>query len=198
MRKKLRLKSPIVVEGKYDKIKLSSIIDSRIIVLDGFGVFKDKEKHDMLRRIADVSGLIVLTDSDGGGLVIRNHLRSIISPEKLTHLYIPEVAGKERRKESPSKEGLLGVEGIDTDVLYDLLLPFETESVQSDIRRVKRSDLYEDGFMGGAGSSEKRKALCRECRLPQNISSNALVEALELLYSYDEYKKILLKINEGK
>ena len=198
MRKKLRLKSPIVVEGKYDKIKLSSIIDSRIIVLDGFGVFKDNEKHDMLRRIADVSGLIVLTDSDGGGLVIRNHLRSIISPEKLTHLYIPEVAGKERRKESPSKEGLLGVEGIDTDVLYDLLLPFETESVQSDIRRVKRSDLYEDGFMGGAGSSEKRKALCRECRLPQNISSNALVEALELLYSYDEYKKILLKINEGK
>lgn len=194
MRKKLRLRCPIVVEGKYDKIKLSTIIESQIIVLDGFGVFKDKEKNNMLRRIADNTGLIVLTDSDGGGLVIRNHLRSIIEQDKLINLYIPEVEGKEKRKESASKEGLLGVEGMDSDLLYDLLAPFEDEKKKTDIRRVTRGDLYEDGLMGGIGSSEKRKALCAECGLPKNISSQALLEALELLYSYDEYKEILRKI----
>lgn len=197
MRKKLRLKCPIVVEGKYDKIKLSSIIESQIIVLDGFGVFKNKEKNNMLRRIAETSGLIVLTDSDGGGLVIRNHLRSIIPPDKLINLYIPEIAGKEKRKEAPSKEGLLGVEGIDVELLAELLAPFDAGAGKDNIRRVTRADMYEDGLMGGVGSSDKRKALCRECNLPQNISSSALVEALELLYSYDEYKKIVLKINEG-
>lgn len=194
MQKKLRLKSPVVVEGKYDKIKLSSIVESQIIVLDGFGVFKDKEKNEMLRRIANNTGLIVLTDSDGGGLVIRNHLRSIIPKDKLTHLYIPEIAGKEKRKEAPSKEGLLGVEGLDTELLTQLLLPFEAEGEVKCVRRVTRNDLYEDGFLGGIGSSEKRKALCRECKLPQNISSSALLQSLELLYSYDEYKEIIKKI----
>ena len=194
MQKKLRLKSPIVVEGKYDKIKLSSIVESQIIVLDGFGVFKDEEKNEMLRRIANDTGLIVLTDSDGGGLVIRNHLRSIIPKDKLIHLYIPEIAGKEKRKEAPSKEGLLGVEGLDTELLTRLLSPFEEQSGAKDVRKVTRNDLYEDGFLGGIGSSEKRKALCRECKLPQNISSSALLQSLELLYSYDEYKEIIKKI----
>lgn len=194
MQKKLRLKSPVVVEGKYDKIKLSSIVESQIIVLDGFGVFKDEEKNEMLRRIANDTGLIVLTDSDGGGLVIRNHLRSIIPKDKLIHLYIPEIAGKEKRKEAPSKEGLLGVEGLDTEILTRLLSPFEEQSGAKDVRKVTRNDLYEDGFLGGIGSSEKRKALCRECKLPQNISSSALLQSLELLYSYDEYKEIIKKI----
>ena len=194
MQKKLMLKSPVVVEGKYDKIKLSSIVESQIIVLDGFGVFKDKEKNEMLRRIANNTGLIVLTDSDGGGLVIRNHLRSIIPKDKLTHLYIPEIAGKEKRKEAPSKEGLLGVEGLDTELLTQLLLPFVEGGEVKCVRRVTRNDLYEDGFLGGDGSSEKRKALCRECKLPQNISSSALLQSLELLYSYDEYKEIIKKI----
>jgi ribonuclease M5 len=194
MQKKLRLEWPIVVEGKYDKIKLSSIVESQIIVLDGFGIFKDKEKNEMLRRIAKHKGLIILTDSDGGGLVIRNHLRSIIPQDKLIHLYIPEIEGKEKRKASRSKEGLLGVEGVDSELLIKLLSPYEKVRVTEESRSITRADLYEDGLLGGLGSSEKRKALCRECGLPQNISSNSLLEALELLYSYDEYKEIIGKI----
>jgi ribonuclease M5 len=194
MQKKLRLEWPIVVEGKYDKIKLSSIVESQIIVLDGFGIFKDKEKNEMLRRIAKNKGLIILTDSDGGGLVIRNHLRSIIPQDKLIHLYIPEIEGKEKRKASRSKEGLLGVEGVDSELLIKLLSPYEKVRVTEESRSITRADLYEDGLLGGLGSSEKRKALCRECGLPQNISSNSLLEALELLYSYDEYKEIIRKI----
>lgn len=193
MNGKLKLDRPVVVEGKYDKIKLSSIIDSEIIATDGFGIFKEKEKTAMLRTIAEKRGLIVLTDSDGGGLVIRNHLRSVIPPDKLTHLYIPEIEGKERRKTSSSKEGLLGVEGMDAELLLKLFEPFVIEKKVTE-RRITKTDLYEDGLCGGQDSAKRRKALCKRCGLPSNISSSAFLDALNLMFSYNEYKEMLAEI----
>ncbi len=191
---KIKLDRPVVVEGKYDKIKLSSVIDSEIIVTDGFGIFKEEEKTNMLRAIAEKRGLIVLTDSDGGGLVIRNHLRSVIPSDKLTHLYIPEIQGKEKRKKAPSKEGYLGVEGMERELLIKLFEPFTVKKKPKNKRQITSVDLFDDGLKGGKGSSEKRKALCQKAGLPQNISSTALLEAMNLLYTYDEYKEILLEI----
>lgn len=189
---RLKLKSPIAVEGKYDKIKLSSVVESEIIVLDGFGIFKNEEKASYLRRIAEKSGLIVMTDSDGGGLVIRNRLRSLIPQDKLINLYIPEVKGREKRKTEDSREGLLGVEGIDTETLYSILEPYaESGEVHTDKGGITRADMYADGLMGGKGSAEKRKRLCIRCSLPQNISTSSLLEALNLLYSLEEYRSIV-------
>ena len=195
MNEKLKLVSPVIVEGKYDKIKLSSFIESEIIALNGFGIFKDEKKRQMLKDIASKHGLIVLTDSDGGGLVIRNHLRALIPSDKLTHLYIPKIEGKEKRKEEASKEGLLGVEGMEIELLRSLFEPFLAEKEQKSARKVTKTDLYSDGFVGGEGSSEKRKKLCQKCNLPDNISSKALLEAINLLYDYDRYKEIILEID---
>ncbi len=201
MQKKLKLVSPIIVEGKYDKIKLSSIIESEIIVLNGFGIFKDEKKREMLKSIADKHGLIVLTDSDGGGLVIRNHLRALVPSDRLTHLYIPKLEGKEKRKDEMSKEGLIGVEGMESELLYSLLAPFSIqnepengEKMPQKHRKVTKTDLFCDGLLGGEGSSDKRKKLCEKCSLPDNISTNALLEAINLLYTYECYKEIINEI----
>ena len=189
---KLVLDRPIVVEGKYDKIRLSSLVEGTILCSDGFGIFKAKEKAAMIRRIAQKNGIIVLTDPDGGGLVIRNYFRSILPRDKLVHLYIPMIPGKERRKDAPSREGLLGVEGMDTELLHELLLPYAVGTPpQEKGRPVTRADLYEDGLMGGQGSAEKRKTLCRAASLPDNLSTTALLEALNLLYDYREYQAML-------
>lgn len=193
MSDKLKLDRPIVVEGKYDKIKLSSIIDSPIISTDGFGIFKEKEKAEMLRAIAEKHGLIVLTDSDGGGLVIRNYLRSIIPPDKLTHLYIPEIEGKEKRKTAPSKQGLLGVEAMNIELLRKLFEPFASKKNENE-KAITKTDLYEDGLCGGNESREKRKQLCKKCGLPTNISTSALIDSLNLMFSYNEYKEMLTEI----
>lgn len=194
-KEKLRLKSPIAVEGKYDKIKLSSVVESEIIVLDGFGIFKNSEKTEFLKRVAEKSGLIVLTDSDGGGLVIRNRLRSVIPQDRLINLYVPEIKGKEKRKTEASKQGLLGVEGMENEILYAILEPY---SIDADVPVSKggitRADLYENGLMGGEGSAEKRKRLCMKCALPQNISTSALLEALNLLYTLEEYELLVSEL----
>ncbi len=196
MNAKLKLVSPVIVEGKYDKIKLSSFIESEIIALNGFGIFKDEKKRRMLKNIAKERGLIVLTDSDGGGLVIRNHLRALIPSDQLTHLYIPKIEGKEKRKDEGSKEGLLGVEGMDITLLRSLFEPFLAEKVQKNAKKVTKTDLFCDGFLGDEGSSEKRKKLCEKCSLPDNISANALLEAINLLYDYDRYKEIINEIDK--
>ncbi len=195
MQEKLRLVSPIIVEGKYDKIKLSSFIESEIIALNGFGIFKDEKKRQMLKDVAEKHGLIVLTDSDGGGLVIRNHLRALIPSHQLTHIYIPKIEGKEKRKEEASKEGLLGVEGMDIALLRALFEPFLAQKVQKNARKVTKTDLFCDGLLGNEGSSEKRKKLCAKCNLPDNISSKALLEAINLLYDYDRYKETINEID---
>ena len=188
---KIKLNIPIAVEVKYDKIKLSSIADAQIITTEGFGVFASKEKAALIRRIAEPRGIIVLTDSDGAGLVIRNYFNSILPKEKLFHIYIPKIEGKEKRKKSPSKEGTLGVEGIDAGLLRTLLAPFAAEEPTVRGREVTKSDFFADGLSGGDGSAERRRKLCERLALPDNMSANALLAAVNLLCDYDKYKEMV-------
>lgn len=196
LKEKLTVDRPVIVEGKYDKIKLESVIQGNIITTDGFGVFRDSEKKALIKRLAAPNGVIVLTDSDGGGLVIRNYLNSILPKNKITHLYIPEIKGREKRKHMDSKEGFLGVEGIECDLLAEIFKPYAAKRENSlSQHSITKTDLFDDGFSGGNGSSERRKRLCKAAGLPTNISANALLEALNLLYDYDGYKDLIEKIN---
>jgi len=187
---KLSVPYPVVVEGKYDKIRLSNIIDAHIVTTDGFGVFKGEEKRMLLRRLAEKSPLIVLTDSDGGGKIIRSHLSGMIPKDKLIQLYIPQIKGKEKRKTAPSAAGTLGVEGMEDDLLYDLFLPYAQGSdtlERAQENPLSTADLMRDGLTGGSGSQAKRDELCRSIGLPAGMNANALLAALKLLYTYDEY-----------
>ncbi len=191
MEKKIKIDIPIIVEGKYDKIKLSSLIDGNIITTDGFAVFKSDEKKLLIKRLAEKNGVIVLTDSDGGGLVIRNYISSILPKEKIINLYIPEIKGREKRKKCDSKEGFLGVEGISADMITEILSPYSSDSpCKRNLGGISKTDFYEDGLSGGNGSAEKRKELCKKASLPTNISANSLLEAINLLYTYEEYKEL--------
>ena len=193
---KLRVDIPIAVEGKYDKIKLCSIIDANIVTTDGFGIFSSAEKTALIRRIAEPRGIIVLTDSDGAGLVIRNYFRSILPKDKLIHLYTPEIAGKERRKRAPSKAGFLGVEGMEAEMLRKLFEPFAVNSDNSynnftNRQQVTKADFFADGLSGGEGSVEKRNRLAAVLRLPSGLSANALLAAVNMLCGRDEYSRII-------
>ena len=188
---KIKIDIPIIVEGKYDVIKLQSIIDGQIIRVDGFSFFSSKENQDYVRKVAEKYGIIVLTDSDGAGLVIRNHLKSIIPKDKIYHVYTPQIKGKEKRKNSPSKEGFLGVEGMSADVLRNLFLPFISSSGKENTEKVTKLDFFEDGITGSANSKEKRDWLKSRLNLPMNISANALLNSVNLLLSYEEYKAII-------
>ena len=197
---KLSIPYPVVVEGKYDKIRLSNIIDARIIVTDGFGVFRKEEKRLLLRRLAAASPLIVLTDSDGGGKIIRSHLSGMLPKDRIIPLYIPQIKGKEKRKDKPSAAGTLGVEGMDDSLLYDLFLPYAskdgdplTRAAENPLSKV---DFFEDGLTGGANSSQKRDELAGKVGLPAGMSANALLEALKLLITYDEYLALVGRSNE--
>ena len=196
------LDRPVIVEGKYDKIKLSSVFDAHIITTDGFGIFKETEKRDMIRRIADKNGIIVLTDSDGAGLVIRNYINSILPKNKIVHLYVPALKGREKRKKSDSKEGLLGVEGIDADFLrrlFDGYVIKDGEAARpANTREITRLDFYGDGLSGTDGSSEKRRRLAEKAGLPLNLSAGALLDALNLIFGYDEYKILLNEVDREK
>ena len=189
--KKIKLDIPVIVEGKYDVIKLNSVIDGQIIKTDGFSLFKSEETKSYIRQVAAKKGVIVLTDSDGGGLVIRNHLSSILPKDKVIHLYPPQVEGKEKRKTAPSKEGFLGVEGLDAETLRSLFAPFENTEEDKEKRLITKLDFYEDGLTGCAESATKRNALKKRLGLPKNMSANALLDTLNLLYSYEEYKIFL-------
>lgn len=188
---KIKIDIPIIVEGKYDVIKLQSIIDGQIIRVDGFSFFSSKENQDYVRKIAEKHKVIVLTDSDGAGLVIRNHLKSIIPKDKIYHVYTPQIKGKEKRKSGPSKEGFLGVEGMSAEILRNLFLPFTSDSVKEKEKKVTKLDFFEDGISGSTNSKEKRDWLKRRLDLPMNISSNALLNSVNLLLSYEEYKAII-------
>lgn len=191
---KIKMIYPVIVEGKYDKIRLQSIIEGNIITTNGFSLMRDKRKLEYIRQICNKSEkVIVFTDSDGGGLVIRNYLRTVLPDEKVIHLYTPRIVGKERRKSSPSKEGILGVEGVETEKLRSIFLNLkaaESNSVETkdDICEVTKTEFYEDGFSGGPGSRNKRKDLADFLELPQNISANALLEAINLLRCKDRYR----------
>ncbi|MBO5042807.1 MAG: DUF4093 domain-containing protein [Clostridia bacterium] len=187
---KLSVPYPVVVEGKYDKIRLSNIISAHIVTTDGFGVFKGEEKRMLLRRLAERSPLIVLTDSDGGGKIIRSHLSGMIPKERLIQLYIPQIKGKEKRKTAPSAAGTLGVEGMEDELLYDLFLPYAqgTDTLtRAQENPLSTADLMKDGLTGGAGSQARRDELCARIGLPAGMNANALLAALKLLYTYEEY-----------
>lgn len=192
---KIHVNLPIIVEGKYDKIKLESLVDGLIITTDGFRIYKDEEKLSLIRAFADNGGIIVLTDSDGAGFQIRNHLKSCIGGGKIINIYIPDIFGKEKRKEKPSKEGKLGVEGIDADILRKAFLDAGVLSGSEPREQwLTKADLLEDGLVGGANSGELRKKLASEFSLPERISANALLEVLNSLYDKESYEKALTKI----
>ena len=191
----IKLKEVVIVEGKYDKIKLSSMLDANIITTDGFGIFKDKDKQRYLKKLAEKNGAVIITDSDSGGLVIRNFLKNIIPSDKIKNVYVPEISGKERRKNKASKEGFLGVEGLSNKVLSEALNRFGVVEIRNEnsIVKITQENLFDDGLIGKENSSEKRKSLCRLLRIPQNLSKNALIKTLNDLMDYEEYK---LKIEE--
>lgn len=191
MSDKLKIDLPIIVEGRYDKSALSGFIDATIITTDGFSVFNNKEKQSLIRKLGG-KGMIVLTDSDGGGKQIRAFLSSILPKEKIYHLYTPEIYGKERRKAHPSKAGKLGVEGIDSEIIIKLLSPFISgRSDRKNGKMITKVDFFFDGLSGNPNSSAKREALCRALDLPHDMTANALLDALNLLYTYDEYKRFV-------
>lgn len=232
---KLKIPYPILVEGKYDKIKLDSVLDANIIVTDGFGVFKNSEKTSLIRKLAEKTPIICAFDSDNAGLVIRNHIKSALPKEKIIHVYFPEIEGKERRKEKFSKQGLLGVEGMEADLIRKLFAPYavttasaatpqaatdnskaatampkkESENLadthngqattttplasftEPSPRKITRIDLFDDGLLGGTDSSEKRKRLLKKLDLPTNLSTSALLDVLNVILTYEEYKKLI-------
>ena len=195
----VKIKEAILVEGRYDKNTLSQIVDAPILETAGFGIFKDKKQLALLRQIAEKRGLIVFTDSDGAGFVIRNHVKSAIPAKFLKHAYIPDIAGKERRKREAGKEGKLGVEGMTKDVILESLrragATIEGENAPAQ-QSITKQDMMELGLSGGAGSSEKRAALLKKLDLPEHMSTNALLQALNLLYDYDELQRIVEELEK--
>ena len=190
----LKIREAIVVEGRYDKNTLSQIVDAPILETSGFGIFKDKEQMSLLRRVAERRGLIVFTDSDGAGFVIRNHIKSAIPGKYLKHAYIPDVYGKEKRKSAPGKEGKLGVEGLTPQILVDSLrragATIEGENSPGN-GGITKQDLMERGLFGGADAGAKRQQLLKKLGLPERMSTNAMLQALNLLCSLEELDAIL-------
>lgn len=189
----IRVKEAVIVEGKYDKIKLSALIDGLILPTNGFRIFKDPEQLALIRALADTRGILILTDSDSAGFQIRNYLAGAVAPEKIRHAYIPDLFGKERRKTKPSKEGKLGVEGVPLAVLKEALLRAgigSCENAPAKGRRITKADLYENGLSGGPNSAKKRAALLRRLSLPEHLSANALPEVLSGLLNYEEFCRI--------
>ena len=192
---KLKIAYPIIVEGKYDKLRLQTICDGLIIKTDGFGVFRAQEKSALIRALAKKSPIIVLTDSDGGGRVIRSHISALVPKDKLIQLYIPKIEGKEKRKSEPSKEGTLGVEGMESSLLYDLLQPFSSTENEEEAQKMERIgknplskvDFFMDGLTGAENSAQKRDELAKKFGLPPKMTPNALIEALKVIATYEEY-----------
>ena len=186
---------PIIVEGKYDKITLDSLFECTVITTGGFGVFNSKEKQLLLRRIAK-DGVILLLDSDAGGTQIRSFLRSILPPDKIHNVYVPRIEGKEKRKQKGGKSGTLGVEGMPRDVLERVLSPFVNgEKLDTGTGLgITKLDFFEDGLSGGKNSAEKRAALAALMDLPTDMTANALLEAINLLYTRVEYENMVSKL----
>ena len=198
-----KIKEVIVVEGRYDKNALSQVVNATVITLGGFSVFNDKEKLAFLRRLAEKQGLIVLTDSDGAGFVIRNYLKGALPKELVKQAYIPDIYGKERRKRTPGKEGKLGVEGMKPDVLLAALARAgatfldEENGTGAAGEPITKADLFELGLTGGPDSAAKRQAILRELELPEHLTANGLLEALNLLYSRESFLEFAKKLLEN-
>ena len=190
----VKIREAIVVEGRYDKNTLSQIVDAPILETSGFGIFKDKKQMALLRQVAQKRGLIVFTDPDGAGFVIRNHIKCAIEAKYLKHAYIPDIMGKERRKKTAGKEGKLGVEGVSREIILEALrragATIEGKEV-AEQSQITKQDLMALGLSGGADASAKRLALLKKLGMPEHMSANAMLQALNLLYSLEELKALL-------
>lgn len=186
----IHLKQAVIVEGKYDKIKLKNFIDAEIFTTDGFAIFKNRQKTEMLRKIAEQRGLIILTDSDSAGFLIRGHLTSVINPRYITNVFVPEIKGKEKRKSEASAQGLLGVEGLSEQVIVESLrkagVSLDGTAPKENLEKITHTDLFELGLSGGTDSRQKRAELCKKLRLPTGMSTNQLLSALNSLYSREK------------
>lgn len=195
----LRVKQAVIVEGKYDKIKLSSIIDGVIIPTNGFNVFKNKETLELIRYFAETSGIIILTDSDAAGFKIRSFLKGAVGKGEIVNVYVPDIFGKEKRKTVPSKEGKLGVEGMEKAVLLEAFrkagVIAEENGEQSGCEPITKLDLYECGLSGGKNSSAMRKKLLAELKLPELLTASGMVSILNTMMGRQEFFKLAEKIN---
>lgn len=192
----VKVKEAIIVEGRYDRIKLSQLINGLIIDVGGFRIFKDKKKIDLIRTLAEKNGVLVLTDSDHAGFMIRNYITGSVQKGTVKHAYIPDIYGKEKRKNKFSKEGKLGVEGIPDNVLEDIIKNASSIS-QSDnlnIKKITKLDFYVDGLTGRDNSSQKRKSLLKCLSLPEHLSQNSLINVLNTIITYEQYREVIKKI----
>lgn len=196
----IKLDIPIIVEGKYDKIALDNVVDGLIIPTNGFRIFKDKEKRDMIRSLAQKKGIIIMTDSDSAGSLIRSHLKSIVGEDKIINVYVPCLKGKERRKNTPSKEGFLGVEGIPKETLISALKKsgITGKEVIKREREITKLYLFECGLSGTKDSSENRRLLLEHLNLPLNLSPNAMLDVLNNIFSLEEFLKVAKECREKK
>ena len=188
----------IVVEGRYDKIRLSGVVDALIITTDGFHIFNDKEKQRFIKKTALEKGLLILTDSDAAGFKIRNLIKNIVPEDRVTHVFIPDIFGKEKRKDTPSKEGKLGVEGIDNKILTEALLKsgaFTETEKPTDRQEITTADLYEAGLTGGVGSAEKRRAFLEKNGLPARLTGKTMLQAVNMVMTKREF---LLQLARSK
>ncbi len=185
---KLKIPYPVIVEGKYDRLRLLSVIDANIYTTEGFGIFKKKEKTALFRALAATTRVIVLTDPDGAGTLIRSHLSGAIPKDRLIPLYVPQIKGKESRKKEPSAAGFLGVEGQERELLYRLFLPFADGSFSAPARPITKADFFEDGLTGTDGCTARRAALARKFGLPEDMTPSALLAALNIITDYQGYK----------
>ncbi len=193
MSRLIKLNEAVIVEGKYDKITLENVIDAVIIPTNGFRIFKDKAKCDLIRRIAEEKGIIVMTDSDSAGNLIRSHLKNICKGQNIINVYIPQLSGKEKRKSRGSKEGFLGVEGMSEEIITKALdrIGVTHGSVKSQAKKISKTDMYRLGFSGKDDSAANRRELCKTLDLPESLSPNALLDILNTFYTADEFERMV-------
>lgn len=193
----IKIKEAVIVEGKYDKIKLSGILDTVIVETDGFAIFKDKEKQHLIRFLAEKRGIIIMTDSDSAGFKIRSFIKGITKNDNVKNVYIPDIYGKEKRKTEMSKEGKLGVEGMETQIIMTALEKagvLYNENSKKEGREITHTDFFEDGISGGENSSRIRKTFAKHLGLPEMISSSALLKIINSYMTYDEYKDVVMSM----
>ncbi len=196
----LKIKEAIVVEGRYDKIKLSGVVDAPIIETNGFRIFKDKEKQSLIRQVAKKRGILIITDSDSAGFVIRNFLKGIIPESNIKQCYIPQLKGKEKRKSQPSKEGYLGVEGVDNEVIISAIRKSGASIVGEDTKRentgseITKSDLFSLGLTGSNNSKTNREKVLKHLNLPTYLSTNAMLTAVNILMTKNEFTELVNKL----
>lgn len=192
----IKVKEAVIVEGKYDKIKLSNLIDGLIITTEGFGIFKDKEKQALIRHLAQTRGLLILTDSDGAGFVIRNFLKGAVPKDRIKHAYIPDIYGKEKRKAAPSKEGKLGVEGLSEEILRQAIMRSGAECTVNEGKRpaaqeITKADLYAYGLTGCSNAAENRDRLKKKLGLPERMTTNSLLGVLNFMMTKQELEELM-------